>query len=143
MIRFKVGSTLFEFRGTIDVSSETKYRFEKRNPFQPNLFYRYGRYFEDVLVLMIVSTAIKYEELYFAAMNSDSFFVSWETVTGYQYRQINKDSLPYPSSIRFLNGAIELRLRSKSYEEPMKNMPNITRNTIWNQSTISNTIWVG
>jgi len=145
MIRIKVGVELYEFPGTISANVTVKYLFEKRDPFNPALFYRHGKYYQDSLDVDIVCDADEYENLYYktheALHNGGFYLIAWETVTGYQYRKV-KSVLPYPSQIRFLTDSVKLKLESEPYDEVIKNMPNVTQNSAWNQSTISNTIWV-
>lgn len=139
MIRFKFGDDLIEFDGTMDVTPQVKYLFEKKNPFVPNQPYRHGKHYVDRLKVSILARAEDYEDLYYLALGSEHYYISWETFTGFQYRKISQ-KLPYPSQIRFLDGKVEFSLESEPYAAINPNMENITRNMRWNISTIANTI---
>lgn len=142
MIRFKVGSELYEFHGAINVTTTAKYLFEKRDPFNPALFYRYGKYYQDSLEISMVCYAEEYESLYYAIADiltaGEDYIVGWETVTGYQYRRLTQ-LLVYPSEVRFIGSEVSLRLESEPYDTIQKVMQNLTSNQIWNESTIANT----
>ncbi len=144
MIVFKVGSALYEFDGILSVQTQEKYKFEKKSPFDPALNYRFGRYYQDSLDISIIAGAEQYEQLYYAIISqlsgNNPFIVSWTSKTGYQYRFI-KTILPYPSDIMYLKNEISLKLESEPYYEIVQNMPNVTLNTVFNESIIDNTIW--
>lgn len=138
MIRIKVGDELYDFQGTIDTQTNIKYLFEKRNPFISDLYYRYGKYYQDTLNISLVVTSEQYENLYYDIAQKGEWVIGWDTLTGYQSRRI-KSLLPYPSELRFLNGGVEFNVESEPFKTINKNMPNITINFAWNVSTISNT----
>ena len=131
---------LFEFIGTIDVVTKEDFLFKKENTFKAHDFYEHGRFFTDTLDIVITTTIEQYENLYFAVLQDDIYFVSWDTATGHQWRK-TKSKMPYPSNLRFVNGSVKLKLESMPYYAIQKNMPPITKNFLWNKSTIANTVW--
>jgi hypothetical protein len=141
MVRIKVGSTLYEFKGTLTHNPSIKYLSSQVNPFEPTNPYQFGKYFQDQLDVNLICTKSEYETLFFAVAQADEFIIAWETPTGYQSRKIRKQLLPYPSKIMFFIDQVSFKLESEPYASLIKDMPNITRNTIWNVSTIANTNW--
>lgn len=141
MIRFKVGEEIKEFDGKIDVSTSEKYLSEKKSPFNPALTYRFGRYYQDTLDIMIIISPTQYEELYYKIASCDTFIIAWQTPTGYQYRHLSRQILPYPDEMMYITEEINLKLESNPYNEIKHNMPNITLNTSYNLSSIANTIF--
>ncbi|HPK40010.1 MAG: hypothetical protein WDA18_09310 [Candidatus Ratteibacteria bacterium] len=139
MIRIKVGDELYEFQGTIEVTPEVKYVFEKENPFVANQPFRHGKYYTDKLQISILASSAEYESLFYLVMGCEEFLVAWETLSGYQWRKL-KEKLPYPSQLRYLDGKIDFALESLPYYEINSSMENITKNMKWNISTIENTI---
>ncbi len=141
MIRIKVGDTIYDFHGTINVDQKSKFQSVKSNPYAPTSPFQFGKYFVDTLDISIISDPEKYESLYYDVCENAVFFVAWETYTGYQYREIRNQSLPYPSKSRFLNNVISFKLESEQYTQINRDMPNITMNQKFNVSTIDNTIF--
>lgn len=140
MIRIKTGNELHEFLGTIDITPETNYLIEHPCGYNTGLSYRFGKHFIDKIQLTLAITAQAYENLFYKVIQAEEWIISWKTITGYQWRK-SRSNLPYPSKIRFLNNAVTLKIESEPYTNPINNMTNITLNTVWNESTLDNTVW--
>ena len=147
MIYIVVGDTKYEFQGTVSVTPERHYLYEKKHPSVADEFIRFGGYFKDKLQVMLFATALIYEELYYHVLQEEVFYIAWHTITGFQIRSIT-EQLPYPSRLRYFNDSVSFSLTSAKYEKPQK-FTAPTEGTLlffnlkWNEKTISNTMWNG
>ena len=148
MIWFKIGNDLeevnpsaniFELAGTIDVSPQRRYLFEKKDPFSINGYYRAGGYAIDKLNIKVICNPDIYETLYHRSLTDTAYLIAWNTHTGYQWR-IVKQALPYPSKLRFVRDFVEFSVETEPYIHK-EVMNDLTRNFKFGRSTPSNTVW--
>jgi len=143
LIRFKIGDKpSLKFYGTIDVTTEIKYLFEKRDPFDARKYYRHGQYFQDTLGVSIVATSKQYSDLFHAMLDkSVTKRIMWETQSGHQNRVVISQ-LPYPSKIRFLRGAVSFKLETEPYDTQILDMNDPEAwNLRWGEKTPRETMW--
>ena len=137
-----VNDLVFEFKGTIDALHEIKYEFEEKNPFDVNVVYRHGKYYQDTLSIAIVAGVEDYAKLHSAVQASEKpVYVIWNTPLGRKVRQIEKP-LPYPSRIRAMRSKVEIKVETKPYynwEDDMRDVG--TMNRLWNVGIIADTFW--
>ena len=133
---------IFEFKGTIDTLHEIKYEFEKKSPFDINIIYREGKYYQDTLNINIVAGVEDYAKLHSAVLSSGKpVYVIWNTPLGRKVRRIEKP-LPYPSRIRVFRSSVEFRIEAQPYNSWVDDMRDpCFMNRRWNVSTIADTVW--
>ena len=145
----------FTFQGTINVTSNVKHKFERQDPFDPSKKFTYGRFYSDTIQITIafMGQDIFYQELYKKVMQAESYHIEWdikqecedgEDVTFF-YRRIVTEKIPFPSSLRYLNGEVSFTLETEKYEDNEVAQifcHSIRRNNLrYNRSTIRMTIW--
>jgi len=132
---------VYHFHGTIDVTTEEEYQFEKKHPVIIDKYFRSGMYFIDTLKISIVATPQAYENLYFASIRNNAYLVAWDTYTGFQYRWL-RANLPYPSKVRFLNDKVDFTIETAPYFVINRSMSkDFMKNFRWNKASIKETVW--
>ncbi len=144
MIYFKVGLYEKNFDGKIEYQVKENWLFEKKDPFVPGGFFRHGRYYKDVLSLSVIITPAEYKTLFEKTAEADKWLIAWFNKSGnagFQWREI-KGKLPYPDKIRYLSDSVNMSIETEPYFSINHEMESIlTKNMVWNVSTISNTVW--
>jgi len=137
---------LFAFEGSIDVTTEVKYAYEKKivgaGFSQPDSKIRFGKYFQDKLDVVIIATPAEYERLYWAVLKAETpCYVVWNTHNGLQYRKMTSH-LPYPDKSRCITDSVRVKIETEPYTQVYETMHDITQiNRRWNLYTIADTIW--
>jgi len=134
---------LFGFDGTIDVTTEVKYAYEKKtvSPAIDSKI-RFGKYYQDKLDVVIIAKPDEYAELYWAILKAERpCYIIWHTPSGCQYRKMT-NHLPYPDKNRCITDSVRVKIETEPYTEVNKSMHDISRvNRKWNRFTIFETVW--
>ena len=151
MITFIIGKDTYSFPGTINVTFNKKYLFEKQDPFDASKWFRHDEYYTDTLQITIAFTGqpISYRELYQKVLEAESYTIQWDTGEDsereyYRYREIT-EKLPFPSSLRFFDGEVSFTVETEIYwkikPDESRSKPQTPINRKWNQCVIANTVW--
>ena len=144
-VKFKIADHTFSYIGTVAITPERKYDYEKKKAGETDRFIRFGAHYIDKLQITLLCDAVSYENLYHQIVHNDFFFIGFFTKTGFVCRSV-RQKLPLPARLRFLDDSVSFSLETERYTNPSLHQIDALEhwyNFKWNEATIDVTMWNG